>query len=475
MRALVWFRSDLRIGDNAALSQATHDADKGVVAVFVLCPGQWREHDWGGAKADFVLRNVAALSEALGKLRIPLRILRVDRFDEVPAALLGLAKDAGCDRLYYNRELEFNERQRDDEVERSFDAAGVAVRAFDDVCILQPGTVLTGQEGWYTVYSPFRKKFGKIFDESGGCTLAPKPRRQPEAPCDSDTVPTGLDSFESPELTELWPAGESHARDRLETFVRTRIADYHDNRDAPGLDGTSSLSPYLASGVISPRECLLAAMESDGRDALGPASGGDGPGTWVNELLWREFYKHLLIGFPKLSRGRNFRAEYDGLAWREDPEQFTAWCAGETGVPIVDAAMRQLVSTGWMHNRCRMIVAMFLTKNLLMDWRLGERFFMQHLVDGDLASNNGGWQWSASTGTDAAPYFRIFNPISQSKKVDPDGDYIRDHVAELGDLDSREIHDPRPLARAGAGYANSIVDVKASRQRAITVFQEFRQ
>ena len=475
MRALVWFRSDLRVGDNAALSRATHDADRGVVAVFVVCAGQWLEHDWGGPKADFVLRNVAALSTALDKLRIPLRILRVDRFDDVPNALLSLAKDTDCDKLYYNRELEFNERQRDDEVERAFEASGVDVCAFDDVCILQPGTVLTEQEGFYTVYSPFRKKFGKVFDERGGCTLAPKPKRQPEVPCDSDAVPAQLEAFDAPDLADLWPAGESHARDRLKAFVRTRIEDYHDNRDAPGMDGTSSLSPYLAAGVISPRECLLAAMESSGSDTLDTASGGGGAGTWINELLWREFYKHLLIGFPKLSRNRNFRGEYDSLAWREDPEQFDTWCAGETGVPIVDAAMRQLASTGWMHNRCRMIVAMFLTKNLLMDWRLGERHFMQHLVDGDLASNNGGWQWSASTGTDAAPYFRIFNPISQSKKVDPEGAYIRAHVPELGDLDSKSIHDPPPLARASAGYPPSIVDVKASRQRAITAFREFRQ
>jgi len=252
------------------------------------------------------------------------------------------------------------------------------------------------------------------------------------------------------------------------------VSGYREQRDVPARDATSALSPYLALGVVSPRECLRAALDADGQGSLRVRDELTGAGQWINELLWREFYKHLLVGFPRLSMGRNFRTVYDSLEWRQDDAEFRAWCTGMTGIPIVDAAMRQLKTTGWMHNRCRMIVAMFLTKNLLMDWRLGERHFMRHLIDGDLASNNGGWQWSASTGTDAAPYFRVFNPHSQSRKFDPDGGYIRRFVPELGDIDGNDIHDPPPLARAGAGYPLALVDLKATRQRAIAAFRDHR-
>ncbi|ERI52767.1 hypothetical protein N878_17765, partial [Pseudomonas sp. EGD-AK9] len=202
-------------------------------------------------------------------------------------------------------------------------------------------------------------------------------------------------------------------------------------------------------------------------------SGNPGAVTWINELLWREFYKHILVGYPRVSMHRAFRQETEALPWRDAPDELAAWQQGRTGLPIVDAAMRQLRATGWMHNRLRMIVAMFLTKNLLIDWREGERFFMRQLIDGDLAANNGGWQWSASTGTDAAPYFRIFNPISQSQKFDPDGHFIRHWVPELAGLNKRDIHDPAALGGllAPAGYPRPIVDLARSRERALAAFK----
>jgi deoxyribodipyrimidine photo-lyase len=474
MRVMVWFRSDLRTGDHQALSYATREADRGVIGVFVVSPGQWNAHDWGAPKVDFVLRNAAALRADLHKLNIPLRIVVADRFADAPGALLGLARETKCDALYFSRELEVNEVDRDERVTDAFEEAGLRVRAFDDVCVLPPGEVRTQEGGWYTVYSPFRKRFGAVWDERGGTPPSPKPRKQPQMACDSDEVPTSLDGFDPVDLAERWPAGESHARKQLERFIRERIGNYSNARNHPAEPATSALSPYLAAGVISPRECIVRAMEAEGRDSLQVRGGKTGPGQWIDEVLWREFYKHLLVGHPRLSKRSNFRTEYDGLAWREDQAQFDAWCDGRTGVPIVDAAMRQLLETGWMHNRCRMITAMFLTKNLLMDWRLGERHFMNSLVDADLASNNGGWQWSASTGTDAAPYFRIFNPTTQSAKFDPEGAYIRRYVPELADLDAKEIHDPPPMARAGAGYPEPIVDVKASRERAIRAFEKLR-
>lgn len=475
MQPMVWFRNDLRTRDNTALSRAAHDASGAVVGVFLLCPGQWREHDWGGPKVDFILRSLKALSQGLKQLNIPLRILRAERFSQAPSALLQLAGELGCDAVYFNREPEHNERRRDAAVRAAFDANRMIVREFDDACLLPPGEVLTDAEGWYTVYTPFRRKFKKVFDACGGVTLSAKPRRQPRAVCASDPVPERLSGFEPNGLECAWPAGEAAALERLTTFIERGLDDYHQRRDHPGSRATSTLSPYLACGAISARLCLSAATESAGSPPLAEIADDSGPGRWISELLWREFFLHLLAGFPRLSRGSNFRHEYDRLPWRSDEGQLEAWKRGLTGIPIVDAGMRELAATGWMHNRCRMIVSMFLTKNLLIDWRLGEQHFMRSLVDGNLASNNGGWQWAASTGTDAAPYFRVFNPISQSRRIDPDGRFIRRWLPELQALDDNSIHEPPGDARASVGYPAAIVDLKESRARAIRVFQECRR
>ncbi len=222
--------------------------------------------------------------------------------------------------------------------------------------------------------------------------------------------------------------------------------------------------------MISPRQCLHGALASNRGEF---DSGSTGVQTWINELLWREFYKHILCGYPQVSRHRAFRAQTEALPWRDAPADLEAWEQGRTGFPIIDAAMRQLLHTGWMHNRLRMIVAMFLSKNLLIDWRKGERHFMRHLIDGDLAANNGGWQWSASTGTDAVPYFRIFNPISQSQRFDPQGHFIRHWLPDLRDIDEKNIHEPmksRDLFATNL-YHSPMVDLSSSRQRAIEAFK----
>ena len=223
---------------------------------------------------------------------------------------------------------------------------------------------------------------------------------------------------------------------------------------------------YLANGVLSGRQCLIAAKQS--------GLSGEGVETWINEIAWRDFYIHILYHYPRVSMGRAFKEETEALAWNTPGEHFEAWKEGRTGIPIVDAAMRQLKATGWMHNRLRMITAMFLTKNLFIDWRLGEAWFMQNLVDGFLASNNGGWQWSASTGTDAAPYFRVFNPVTQSERFDPEGEFIRNWVPELAKLDNKRIHDPSKGGVIPKGYPRPIVDLKESRKEAIARFQALK-
>lgn len=474
MRSLVWFRSDLRVRDNPALHAACAEARRGVVAVFALCPGQWREHDWGGPKVEFVLRNLRALSDALRGLNVPLRVLVLERFAEAPRALLELARGLGCDELCYNRELELNEVRRDAAVTVAFERAGLRVRGFSDQCIWKPGTLRTGDGRWYSIFSPFQRRWREQFRRHGPPRELGRPRRQERAACESDTVPNSVESFAGPGRADLWPAGETEARERLERFIAERIGSYGERRDLPGGNGTSTLSPYLSLGVVSVRQCLLAAMEAnDGRVDVGR----EGVVKWISELIWREFYRNIVVGFPRVCMHRAFRPETESLNWSGDQEHFAAWCDGRTGIPIVDAGMRQLAQTGWMHNRVRMITAMFLTKDLFIDWRWGERHFMRGLVDGDLASNNGGWQWSASTGTDAAPYFRVFNPVSQSRRFDPQATYIRKFLPELAKLDDNEIHEPYAArgAKSPLDYPRPIIDLTKTRARVIEAFSALKR
>lgn len=473
MRALMWFRADLRVHDNPALAAACRQASDGVVGVFLIASKQWRDHDWGDPRVDFLRRTLAALSADLSRLGMPLLIRQAPRFTDAPAVLLELAREHRCSALFFNREYEVNERARDGQVSSAFESASIAVHPTTDQVILPPGAVRTGDGGWYTVFTPFRKAWlARVAEDGPGSLESPRPIRHPIA-VKPDLIPNEVPGFApvSAAVQDRWPAGQSEAIARLNRFIAEQVHDYHKNRDRPALNSTSALSPYLAVGAISIRQCLHAAVGAN----LGRLEAtGSGPATWINELIWREFYRHILVAFPRVSMGRAFKPQTERLPWREDEREFEAWCEGRTGFPIVDAAMRCLRETGWMHNRLRMIVAMFLTKDLFLDWRLGERHFMRRLIDGDLASNNGGWQWSASTGTDAAPYFRIFNPTEQSRKCDPNGAFIRQWLPELRDLDDRGIHDPSslpPLTRVRLNYPEPIVEHRAARERVLRAFK----
>lgn len=475
---LFWFRSDLRLADNIGLHQAAlrarHDGQP-LGAVLTLCPGQWTKHDWGAPKAGFVLRAAASLAKDLSSRNIPCRVLVLPRFADVPASLADLCRELKCSNVFANREYEINEVRRDAAVARALQAQGAALHLFHDQCVLPPGSVRTGSAGPYTVYTPFRKRWGDVLATEGLPAALPPPPSQPRAPWPSDPVPSALGGFSGPTHEEHWPASEVEAQARLTRFAARAMPDYLARRDQPGIEGTSTLSPYLSAGLISARDALRAAI-ARGAAASPKAAprGKSGPDQWLNELVWREFYRHLIDAFPHLCMGRAFKSETESILWSTRDDHFEAWCTGRTGIPIVDAGMRQLVGTGWMHNRVRMVTAMFLTKNLFIDWRRGEQFFMRHLVDADLAQNNGGWQWSASTGTDAAPYFRVFNPISQSRTHDPEGAFIRRFVPELRDLGPDEIHAPHEapdLLRARPDYPAPIVDLNASRAAAIGAFR----
>lgn len=466
---LCWLRNDLRLYDNHALWQASQNGP--VVAVCLLTPDTWLEHDDAPVKVDFWRRNLEQLSEQLARLNIPLKILRADKWADAAQLLLNLAADLDAQALFFNDEYGVHEQQRDDAVAAAFTAQGLQCERFTDLILFKPGTLLTQAGSMFKVYSQFRKQAYQRLHESLPACL-PAPDKQQETGIKADAIPKQIAGYQpaSAQQCSLWPAGEDASRERLALFTEQIMADYDSARDLPDVDGTSRLSAYLVAGVLSPRQCLHAAISANQGEF---DSGNPGAITWVNELLWREFYKHILVCYPRVSMHRAFRPEMESIPWRDDSQALEAWQQGRTGIPIIDAAMRQLLTTGWMHNRLRMLTAMFLTKNLLIDWKHGERWFMQQLIDGDLAANNGGWQWSASTGTDSAPYFRIFNAVTQSRKFDPRGDFIRTWVPEIAHLSSKQIH--QPLVDdlfASSDYPAPLVDLGQSRRRALDVFKQ---
>lgn len=462
-RQLIWLRSDLRIDDNSALAAA---AAKGpVIAVFLRSIPQWQDHGHGANKLDFWARGVAAVKTALNGLNIPLLHRDIERYDQAPEALLEIAREYDVEQLHFNHEYVLNERRRDQAVQDAFKQAGIAAHGYHDSMAFAPGSLLTGKGDYYGVFTPFSKAWHKQVS-SEQLALRDTPKVQTALDIKSDPLPALPELSDTPIDGRLWPAGESAAADNLARFLRFRGRHYKAQRDLPKVRGTSELSPYLALGMISYRQCLQAVMAENGGHL---ADGDIGLTTWVNELVWREFYQHVAVGFPQVCRYQPFQEHTKQLAWRDDDEGFQAWCEGRTGYPIVDAAMRQLVTTGWMHNRLRMVTAMFLSKHLLIDWRRGEAFFMQHLVDGEFCANNGGWQWAASTGTDAAPYFRIFNPTTQSTRFDAEGEFIAHWLPELAELPAKARHAP-PHDQL-TDYPTPIVDHNAARQRALEAFK----
>lgn len=465
MTQLVWFRNDLRCADNAALTAACQQGEP-VRACFITTPAQWREHDWSPARLRLVIDHLNALSVELGKLGIPLDVIDSHDFEASIGQLDDYCREHGITTVHLNDEYGVNERRRDRALNKRLSARGLTVHKYRDQTVAPVGTILTQQDEPYSVFTPFSRRWRQWIDDARPTPFpVPAPVGEAVKPTRYQGTLDGLDQA-PPALVET---GEQAAHRQLTRFVERRAADYKQQRDFPAVDGTSLISPYLASGILSGRQCWQAAQE-----AFEAGDRSDGLFTWTTEIAWRDFYINILYHYPRVSMHRAFKPETDTLVWNEPGDALLAWQEGRTGVPIVDAAMRQLRQTGWMHNRLRMITAMFLSKNLFLDWRLGEAWFMANLADGFLASNNGGWQWSASTGTDAAPYFRIFNPATQSERFDPDGDFIRRYVPELAKLDNKRIHQPWTGGVIPGGYPRPIVDLKESRKEAIARFQALK-
>ncbi len=465
---LVWFRADLRVHDNIALAAACRSQDARVLALFIATPGQWQQHDMAPRQAACLASHLNSLQHSLAEKGIPLLYEEVNDFAAQSQKVQHICEQNSVTHLFYNYQYEFNEQHRDRQLEKTLQ--NVVCQGFDDSVMLPPGSVMTGNHEMYKVFTPFKNAFIKRLKEAlPECVAAPASRSETITDLPTLTFDYPQKAFDE----TLFSPDEKAAIAQLRHFCKHNAAGYETRRDFPAIEGTSRLSASLALGVLSPRQCLHRLL-AEQPQAL---EGGAGA-VWLNELIWREFYRHLMTYHPGLCKHRPFIRWTDNVKWQMNDTQLNAWQNGLTGYPIVDAAMRQLNETGWMHNRLRMITASFLVKDLLIDWRIGERYFISQLIDGDLAANNGGWQWAASTGTDAAPYFRIFNPTTQGQKFDPDGEFIRHWVPELADVPLKALHEPWVWAdKQGItlDYPRPIVDHKQARVATLAAYEAARK
>ena len=468
MKSLVWFRNDLRTDDNPALRAACFQSEE-VHGVFIYSNNQMKLHNEANCKIEFIIKNLKSLEKSLSELNIPLTIISSDGFYDNPKKIYNLINERSITNIYWNNQFGEDEGLRDKEVKELLKKNNINYSSYDDQVVFPAGTFKTGEGNPYSVFTPFKKRWVDNFNiDLLDIEFEYVPKAKTNISSNINDFDFCFKTHHSVDIS-IWPAGEKKAFTKLNNYLDKKIFDYARDRNDPIVDATSRLSPYLASGIISSKRCILEALKKNNFEL---DSGNKGITKWIDEIVWREFYRNIMFSFPKVSKGEPFQEYTTKIKWRFNEEEFEAWKNGKTGFPLIDAAMRQLISEGWMHNRLRMVVAMFFTKNMLHDWRLGEAFFMQNLIDGDFSSNNGGWQWSSSTGTDAAPYFRIFNPITQSKNFDNDGLFIKKHLNELSDVDIKEIHDPLDETRFNCNYSSKILDLKESRLRAIDAFNE---
>ncbi len=466
MKSLVWLRSDLRVDDNPALRHACINSDE-VHCIYIYSRNQMNIHNQANCKIEFIIDNLKDLGDSLKKINIPLTILSSDGFSDNANLILDIVNERSISRVYWNNMFGFDENKRDQEVKNILIKNNIELESFDDQVVYPPGTIRTKEYKPYSVFTPFKRRWIESFNLDF-LDIEFNYNSKNNSGINSNIYEFNFEFEKSHSVDmSLWKIGESNAISILNSYLDKKVLRYSKDRNDPIIEGTSRLSPYLASGIISPKRCILEALKKNNFEL---DSGENGIVKWIDEIIWREFYKNIMHSFPKVSMGLPFQDYTKKIKWRFDKDEFESWKAGKTGFPIVDSAMRQLNKEGWMHNRLRMVVAMFFTKNMLHDWRLGEAFFMENLLDGDFSSNNGGWQWSSSTGTDAAPYFRIFNPITQSKNFDADGLFIKKHIKELQYIDKKEIHDPSDQIRDQHNYPKQMLDLKESRLRAIDAF-----
>jgi deoxyribodipyrimidine photo-lyase len=466
--SLVWFRQDLRVEDNPALAAALERGGP-VVPVFVWSPEE--EGAWAPASASrwWLHQSLKALADDLHRLGARL----VLRHGEALPELLAAARQAGARAVFWNRRYEPAVIARDARVKEALRKEGLAAESFNGALLFEPWQVQTKQKKPFQVYTPFWKACLALPPPAGPLAAPerlPAPARQPASVA---LEKLGLEPTIdwAAGMRKAWAPGTAGAHRRLDRLLGV-VGRYADDRDRPGLEGTSSLSPHLHFGEISPHTVWRRVVQEGGGQARALPRGAE---TYLKELVWREFAYHLLYHFPDTT-DRPLRPEFSAFPWRDDPAGLRAWQRGRTGYPLVDAGMRQLWATGWMHNRVRMVTGSFLVKDLLLPWQAGAKWFYDTLVDADLASNTLGWQWVAGCGADAAPYFRVFNPVTQAEKFDPEGEYVRRWVPELAKLPAEAIHQPWAAdagvlaaagVRLGENYPRPIVDHAEARERAL--------
>jgi len=477
--AIVWFRRDLRVSDNPALSAAVAGGGP-VIPVFVLSPEEEGKPPPGSASRAWLSRSLSALDGTLRSLGSRLVVRRGPSLRE----LLAVAARADAAAVHWNRLYEPSAGDRDDKVERGLAERGIRPESFPGSLLFEPGDVRSSGKGPFRVFTPFWRRCLSLSDP-------PAPNRTPRKLSPPPAWPDSLDLPDLPlpdpardssrNILREWEPGEKGAGASLSRFLDEALADYPENRDRPDLPGTSRLSPHLHFGEISPGQVWRAVTA---RAAVDPERGvARGAEAFLRQIGWREFAHHLLHHFPRTPE-EPLREEFSRFPWRQDEKGLDAWKRGQTGYPIVDAGMRELQATGWMHNRVRMIVASFLVKDLLIPWQKGAAWFLETLVDADLANNTLGWQWVAGCGADAAPYFRIFNPVTQGERYDPEGGYVRKWVPEIAGIPAAWIHRPWEaptgvLREAGVRpdrtYPKPVVDHRAARERALGALASMRK
>lgn len=487
-----WFKRDLRQSDNRALEAASklarkHDAH--LVCMFIVSPEDYQAHLTSTARVDFDLRTLDVLKKDLAEKNIPLYVHTVERRKDVIGHILGKMEEWKARHLFCNMEYEVDELRREVKLVKQALEKGMSVDVLHDDVVVAPGALKTGAGKQYSVYSPWYRSWMKHIREHPHLLKSSEPpqpnpssAQQKFAHIFSSEIPSAPpNKVLSPEhqsrLASIFPAGEHEAQSRLDRFLSTKVRAYKDERNIPSAQSTSLLSVHFSAGTLSSRTAIRSAVSlhsSPDKPALD--SGPEGIKTWISEIAWRDFYKHVLAHWPYVCMSKPFKYEYSDIEWEYNDDLFTKWKDGMTGFPIVDAAMRQCKHMSYIHNRCRMIVASFFAKDLLLDWRQGEIYFMEHLIDGDFASNNGGWGFSASTGVDPQPYFRIFNPLLQSEKFDPQGEYIRKWIPELRHVKGKAIHDPYGRGEGKVaeknGYPRPMVDHSKARAKALERYKE---
>ncbi len=472
----MWFRQDLRLSDNPALSEACRSCDE-LLCVFIDDPMAQSVGQLGAASRVWLHHSLAALRESLRDKGSELYLARGDALDVLQACI----EEGGIDRIFWNRCYDPATIARDKQVKLAL--SELEPRTFNGLLIHEPWENLKGDGTPYRVYTPFWRAAARLIDGDDSCVnTLQRPRAIPALNSDTAARLTQNVTLEELQLLPLldwhvdmmthWTPGEEGGRAQVDRFLKSAVNDYDVNRDRPGNEGTSRLSPHLHFGEISPRHVMNRLLAGRKTSAL-----SDDENTFAKEIVWREFAYTILYHFPQ-TIDEPLDERFSRFPWRKDITQpLSRWQRGMTGVPIVDAGMRELYATGWMHNRVRMIVASYLIKNLLVPWQEGENWFRDTLVDADLASNSMGWQWTAGCGVDASPFFRVFNPVLQGEKFDKQGDYVRRWVPELADVDARYLHKPWELgesARQALDYPEPLVDLKKTRQQALDAFSQIK-